>query len=126
MDSIIIEGLEVQTVIGCFTWEREIVQPLMIDLNIECDLSQASQSDRLEHTLNYAEICQLTSETIQQAKPELIEHAGFLVIKCLFEHYANIEKITIHIRKPAIIAQAQAVGIRLVRERHDFCHRSVE
>lgn len=126
MDSIIIEQLEVQTVIGCLSWERQILQPLYLDLIIDVDLSQASQSDQLAHTLNYAQICDLSRDVIQQAKPELIEHAAYLVLKCLFETFPTIEKISIHIRKPAIIAQAQAVGIRLVRERHDFCHRSIE
>lgn len=121
MDSIIIESLRVETVIGCFAWERQILQPLLLDLEIDCDLTQASQSDQLEHTLNYAEICQISAEVIQQAQPELIEHAAYLVIKALFEQYQQIQKISLHIRKPAIIPQAQSVGIRLVRERHDFC-----
>lgn len=34
MDAIIIEGLKVDTVIGCFNWERQIIQPLMLDLTI--------------------------------------------------------------------------------------------
>jgi len=33
MDAIIIEGLKVDTVVGCFNWERQIIQPLMLDLN---------------------------------------------------------------------------------------------
>ncbi|MDO4222829.1 MAG: dihydroneopterin aldolase [Acinetobacter sp.] len=116
-DSIIIEGLEVKTVIGCFAWERQIEQPLMLDVQLDCDLSKASESDALADTLNYAEICQICSETIQHAQPELIEHAAYLVIQALFAQFTAIEKISIHIRKPAIIPQAQSVGIRLVRER---------
>ncbi|HCB29791.1 MAG TPA: dihydroneopterin aldolase, partial [Acinetobacter lwoffii] len=27
MDAIIIEGLKVETVVGCFNWERQIIQP---------------------------------------------------------------------------------------------------
>jgi len=57
MDAIIIEGLKVDTVIGCFNWERQIIQPLMLDLQIKTSLEQASNSDELDHTLNYAEIC---------------------------------------------------------------------
>ncbi|HBU86253.1 MAG TPA: dihydroneopterin aldolase, partial [Acinetobacter sp.] len=36
------------------------------------------------------------------------------------------EKITITIRKPAIIAEANAVGIRLERTRNNFCARPSE
>ena len=59
MDAIIIEGLKVDTVIGCFNWERQIIQPLMLDLTIHNDLNQAAQSDELDDTLNYAQICEL-------------------------------------------------------------------
>lgn len=126
MDAIIIEGLKVDTVIGCFNWERQITQPLMLDLTIHNDLTQAAQSDELEDTLNYAQICELAAQVIQQAQPKLIEHAAQLVLECLFTTFPSIESISIAIRKPAIIAQANAVGIRLERNRNNFCARTGE
>ncbi|ENW79724.1 dihydroneopterin aldolase [Acinetobacter sp. ANC 3929] len=126
MDAIIIEGLKVDTVVGCFNWERQIIQPLMLDLTIHNDLSQAAHSDELEDTLNYAQICALAAQVIQDAKPKLIEHAAQLVLECLFTTFPSIELISITIRKPAIIAQANAVGIRLERNRNNFCARTGE
>ena len=126
MDAIIIEGLKVDTGIGCFNWERQIIQPLMLDLTIHNDLNQAAQSDELDDTLNYAQICELAAQVIQQAKPKLIEHAAQLVLEKLFLVFPSIESIIITIRKPAIIAQANAVGIRLERNRNDFCARTGE
>ena len=126
MDAIVIEGLKVDTVVGCFSWERQIIQPLMLDLTIHNDLSQAASSDELEDTLNYAQICELATQVIQQAQPKLIEHAAQLVLERLFMTFSSIESIEITIRKPAIIAQAQSVGIRLERNRNNFCARSGE
>lgn len=126
MDAIIIEGLKVDSVIGCFNWERQIIQPLMLDLTIHNDLSQAANSDELDDTLNYAQICELAAKVIQQAQPKLIEHAAQLVLDRLFSTFPSVESIIITIRKPAIIAQAQAVGIRLERNRNDFCARTGE
>ena len=126
MDAIIIEGLKVDTVIGCFNWERQIIQPLMLDLTIYNDLNQAAQSDELDDTLNYAQICELAAQVIQQAKPKLIEHAAQLVLEKLFLVFPSIESIIITIRKPSIIAKANAVGIRLERNRNDFCARTGE
>ena len=120
VDAIIIEGLKVETVVGCFNWERQIIQPLMLDMIIQTDLEQASNSDDLDDTLNYAEICEIAAKVIQDAKPELIEHAAKLVINALFSTFHAIESINITIRKPAIIAQANSVGIRLERHRNDF------
>ncbi|MGE8684213.1 MAG: dihydroneopterin aldolase [Acinetobacter sp.] len=126
MDAIIIEGLKVDTVVGCFNWERQIIQPLMLDLIIQNNLEQAACSDELEDTLNYAEICEISAKVIQEAQPKLIEHAAKLVIDALFSTYASVESIMITIRKPAIIAQANSVGIRLERHRKDFRPRSGE
>ena len=70
MDAIIIEGLKVETVVGCFAWERQIQQPLMLDLIIATNLSQAAASDELQDTLNYAEICSISAQVIQQAAPK--------------------------------------------------------
>ena len=122
MDAIIIEGLKVETVIGCFDWERQILQPLLLDLKIWVDLSQAAQSDLLADTLNYAEICEIATQTIVQAAPELIEHAAGLVLNALFKQYQRIEKINITVRKPAIIPAAHSVGIQLERQRDDLRH----
>lgn len=126
MDAIIIEGLKVETVVGCFDWERQIIQPLMLDLMINTDLEQASNSDALADTLNYAEICEVSAKVIQDAQPELIEHAAKLVLNTLFTTFDAIESIMITIRKPAIIAQANSVGIRLERHRKDFRPRTGE
>lgn len=123
MDAIVIEGLKVETVVGCFAWERQIQQPLLLDLNIETDLTAAAGSDDLADTLNYAEICEIATQVIQTAAPALIEHAAQLVLAALFNQFSAIERIQITIRKPAIIAQASSVGIRLERQRHDFCPR---
>ncbi|ESK52065.1 dihydroneopterin aldolase [Acinetobacter tjernbergiae] len=126
MDAIIIEGLKVDTVIGCFNWERQIIQPLMLDLTIHNDLTQAANSDELDDTLNYAQICEIAAQVIQVAQPKLIEHAAQLVLESLFTTFLSIESISITIRKPAIIAQANAVGIRLERNRNNFCARTGE
>jgi len=120
MDAIIIEGLKVDTVVGCFNWERQIIQPLMLDLTILTNLEQAAQSDELEDTLNYAEICEISARVIQEAQPKLIEHAAKLVLDALFATFESVESIMITIRKPAIIAQANSVGIRLERHRNDI------
>ncbi|WP_122898583.1 dihydroneopterin aldolase [Acinetobacter sp. B51(2017)] len=126
MDAIVIEGLKVETVVGCFNWERQIQQPLMLDLEISTCLAQAGQSDDLVDTLNYAEICDIATQVIVQAAPKLIEHAAKLVVDALFTTYPSIESIKITIRKPAIIAQANSVGIRLERHRHDIRPRTGE
>ncbi|MEB3767835.1 dihydroneopterin aldolase [Acinetobacter sp. MD2] len=125
-DAILIEGLKVETVVGCFAWERKILQPLLLDLVVEHRLQAAALSDELVDTVNYAQICELCAEVIQTAQPKLIEHAAHLVLEKLFQTFDGISRIRLTIRKPAIIAEAHSVGIRLERQRHDFCSRTGE
>ncbi|AOA58584.1 dihydroneopterin aldolase [Acinetobacter larvae] len=126
MDAIVIEGLNVNTVIGCFDWERQIEQPLSIDLTLNTSLARVAESDLLADTLNYVEICEITAQTIQQAQPKMLEHAAKLVIDALFTTFSTVESIIMVVRKPAILPQANSVGIRLERHRNDIRARASE
>ena len=52
-DRIDINGLTVMTVVGALPHEREIAQPLRVDLSLEVDLHDAGRSDELGDTVNY-------------------------------------------------------------------------
>jgi len=47
MDKVFIEGLNIQTTIGFFAWEKEIKQTLVIDLVMGWDTSIAAKNDEL-------------------------------------------------------------------------------
>ncbi|MFB2539297.1 MULTISPECIES: dihydroneopterin aldolase [unclassified Acinetobacter] len=116
-DCIMIDGLHIDTIIGCLDWERQVSQPVVVDLKIYVDLSKAGLSDDLNDTLDYAQICDITTQTIQQLQAQLVEHAGLTVIQRLFAWDNRIEKIALSIKKPTILPQTQAVGIYLERSR---------
>ena len=124
MDKVFIRDLTVECVIGCLTWERQIEQPLVLALEVYLDLQTAAERDELQHTVNYAEICTCAAQTLRQVKAQLLEHAAYHVIVALFEQFSMVQRITITLTKPAIIANAQAVGIVLDRSRDDICTRS--
>ena len=48
MDNVFIEGLEIETLIGIYDWERRIRQPLVFDLEMAFDnrMPAASDDDR--------------------------------------------------------------------------------
>ncbi len=51
-----IRGLQPETIIGCYDWERSIKQRLEIDLELTADFGLAAQTDDLSHALDYAAI----------------------------------------------------------------------
>ena len=45
VDTVFIKGLKAASVIGCYDWERDIRQTLVIDLELKADFSRAAETD---------------------------------------------------------------------------------
>jgi len=81
-DLVLIEGLEVRTVIGIYDWEREIRQTVRLDLEMAWDISKAGQSDDIADTLDY--------KAVSQRLVEFVESSDFGLVEALAESCAQI------------------------------------
>ena len=82
MDLVLLEGLEVRTVIGIYDWEREIRQTVRLDLEMAWDISKAGKTDNIEDTLDYFAVSQ---RLIQH-----VEASDFALVEALVESCATI------------------------------------
>jgi len=73
MDLVLIEGLEVRTVIGIYDWEREVRQTVRLDLEMAWDISKAGKTDNIEDTLDYFAVSQRLIQHIEQSDFALVE-----------------------------------------------------
>ena len=73
MDIVYVRGLEVKTVIGVYDWEREIKQPVTVDLDMACDIARAAATDDHHHVLDYKVVCVRVTEFIEKSKLQLLE-----------------------------------------------------
>lgn len=113
-DVVFIKGLKVAAVIGVYDWERAITQPLLIDIAIETDMTQAALSDDVEDALNYKAVCDDVSAWCKDIKSKLLEHlAGQLADKLLAKY--PCQKVTLSVAKPTAITAAAAVGVQITR-----------
>lgn len=99
MDLVLIEGLEVRTVIGIYDWEREIRQTVRLDLEMAWDISKAGQTDDITDTLDYF--------AVSQRLVRLAESSEFALVETLTEHCArvvldefNVRWVRIKLSKP--------------------------
>ena len=115
-DTVFIEGLHVDTIIGVYGWEREVSQRLLFDIALSFDCSPAAKTDDVNLALDYSEVASLVTEYVQNNHFQLIETVAENVISLLFEKF-NTAKIELTLRKPSAVNTAQAVGIRLLRVR---------
>lgn len=71
--AIEISGLSLYTHHGVSEAEREIGQRLLIDLRLDVGESDATVTDRVEDTVDYAEVCQLVALVAQQRSYRTLE-----------------------------------------------------
>jgi dihydroneopterin aldolase len=115
MGEILIEGLKVSAVIGCYDWEREIQQPLLIDLVLTRDIAQASRSDDLADALDYAALSNRVIALCGERQFQLLEALAECLAQMIFDEFA-VQRLQLTIRKPGAVAEAAAVGVRISRE----------
>lgn len=116
MDIVFITGLKAASVIGCYDWERDIRQTLVVDLELRTDFQQAAQTDALEAALDYA--------AISKRVIAVCDGARFQLLEALAEHLAGIlldefplAGLRMTITKPGAVAEADGVGVMIERTR---------
>jgi 7,8-dihydroneopterin aldolase/epimerase/oxygenase len=114
MDIIFLSGLEIDTVIGIYDWEREIKQTVVLDLEMACDIRKAAETDDIAHTLDYKAVTERVSEFVEQS--------DFFLVEKLIEEVANLLRyefkvpwVRITLNKKGAITRAKDVGIIIER-----------
>lgn len=73
VDRVVIEGLEVATVIGIYDWEREIRQTITLDIEMAWDISSAAATDNICDALDYHAITTRLVAYVESSSFGLIE-----------------------------------------------------
>ncbi|KXI28605.1 dihydroneopterin aldolase [Paraglaciecola hydrolytica] len=115
MDKIYIEGLEVFSLIGVYDWERVAKQRLLVDVSLYTDLSKAASSDKVEHTVNYAEVASCIELVASNSKFELIEALANEMINTIFIQFPLL-KVCLKLSKPDILPNARNVAVEFTRD----------
>ena len=80
MDTVFIEALEVEALIGIYDWERRIRQPLLFDIEMTFDNRVPAASDDIADTLNYKAVSKRVVEYVSQSGFGLVEMGVFLAL----------------------------------------------
>lgn len=115
MDTVFINQLEVETVIGVYDWERTIKQRLILDLEMAWDNKIAGESDKLSDALNYFDLSQDVLSLVESSRFELIESVAEHTAKMINEKY-GVTRVVVTVYKPTAVANAQSVGVNIIRE----------
>jgi dihydroneopterin aldolase len=114
MDIVYIRGLEVKTVIGVYDWEREIKQPISVDLDMASDMGKAAATDDHQYVLDYKIVCVRVAEFIEQSKLQLLEAMAEGIARLIQEEF-KVSWVRVKLSKPAAITGAREVGVVIER-----------
>ena len=114
MDIIFLGGLEINTIIGIYDWERETKQTIVLDIEMACDISKAAETDNIEHTLDYKTVSKRIISFVEESQFFLVEKL-IIEIANIIRHEFNVPWVRITLNKKGAIRGASDVGIIIER-----------
>lgn len=114
MDIIFLGGLEIDTTIGIYDWERTIKQKIILDIEMAFDISKAAATDDIAFTLDYKAVSDRIVEFVEQSEFFLVETLIEEIAKLLQTEF-GIPWLKIVLNKKGAISRARDVGIIIER-----------
>ena len=120
MDKIRIDDIKIYAYHGVLPEGRRRMVRVFVSAELSLDLKSSGTSDRLDHTVNYADVTKLIEDTFTEVSFNTIEAAAESVIESILTEYNLIQKVTIKVSKPnaPIDADFRDVSVELSRSRH--------
>ena len=117
-DVIEVRGLRAAGICGVLPEEQQRAQPLVVDLDLYADLTEAGASDDLAHTANYGSVAERVHRLITTGRFALLERlATCIADECLLDQ--RVTAVTVSVRKlrPPVPELVDTTGVRITRFR---------
>ena len=119
VESVTVEitGLWLYTRHGVSDAEREVGQRLVLDLRLDVGQTDATVTDSIEDTVDYAEVCQLVALIAQQRSHKTLERLCSTIADRLLADY-ELEGVWVKATKPEppIALSVDEVSVEIWRE----------
>ncbi len=119
MDIVYIRGLEIETVIGIYDWERKIKQTVSIDLEMGNDIRKAAQADEIEHALDYKAVSKRLISFVEESEYQLIETMAEKIAEIVRNEF-EVVWLRLRLGKPGAVTGSKDVGVIIERGVRDI------
>ncbi len=118
MDKIVVEGIKLFGYHGCLDEEGKIGTNYRIDVTVWGNLSMATRSDKLKHTIDYVIINSIVKGEMA-IRSKLIEHVANRILERFFIEIPLLQKAQIKLSKlyPPINCDVESVSVVLKKKR---------
>ena len=118
-DQVFVNGLALHAYHGVMQHEGKVGQTFKLDLVLDLDLTTASRTDKLAHTVGYDQVVEVASRAFCARRYRLVEAAAGAVADALLDRFPQVTSVRVSVHKPhaPIAATFDDVGVAIVRAR---------
>jgi len=116
VDTVFIEDLRIETVIGIYDWERNIRQTVALDLEMAFDNTIPAASDRIDDTLDYKRVAKRLIAFVGESRFELVETLAERCAEIVMREF-GVSWLRLRLSKPGAVTGSRAVGVAIERGR---------
>jgi len=114
MDIIFLGGLEIDTIIGIYDWERQQRQNVILDIEMAFDIKKAADTDDIQYALDYKTVSDRIISFVKTSEFFLVERLISEIAE-LIRHEFNVTWVKITLNKKGAIGNGIDVGITIER-----------
>lgn len=121
MDRITIQNLEIFANHGVFQEETRLGQKFLISAELFLDLHHAGQTDNMQDSVHYGEVCHFITNYLEEHTFQLIEAAAENLARELLLQQPLLKGVMVEIKKPwaPIGLPIETVSVRIERAWHE-------
>jgi dihydroneopterin aldolase len=118
-DQVFVSGLSLHAYHGVMQHEAKVGQTFSLDLALAIDLTEASRSDKLAHTVGYDQVVEVASAAFRARRYRLVEAAAGAVAEAVLDRFPRVMSVRVTVHKPhaPIAATFADVGVTVTRAR---------
>ncbi len=116
-DRVFVQGLELYCVIGVQPWERQVMQRVRIDLEVETDCRPAGAADDPALALDYKAVSKRVQHLVEGSAFQLVEALAERIADAVLADFAGADAVRVRVAKPGAVRFAESVGVGIERRR---------
>jgi len=118
MDIVYLTDLRIETIIGVYSWERQIPQLIILDIEMGTDISAAARTDDLQHTVDYKAVSKRIRGLCEEQQFQLVETLAERIAEVLLGEF-SLPWVRLRVNKKGAVTGVRDVGVMIERGRRN-------
>jgi 7,8-dihydroneopterin aldolase/epimerase/oxygenase len=114
MDTIFINELRIETLIGIYDWEKQVPQTIQLDIEVGLPGEHAARSGRIGDTIDYSQVVARVEQLFKDKHFLLLEKAGDAIADMIVRDF-NAPWVKVSIAKLAPLRNVKKLGVTIER-----------